>query len=234
MVKSKFTNYHCLSPYVCLYNYLFVSGYSEGLAETAKFKQITALTQLADKYIVVDAGNHCLRNIVPKLQPNNQTAWSSSVLTGTCEQSGNRDGDFLQARFQRPWDVAQKDTFLYLTDRENRKIKRLDLTWNLVSTVHSSEYKLKYLAPGANPLEFYVTMDYALLHVYNQTENIVFGRIGCEIFNFREEFRGAGFYFPSQISWLDDKKLVVADQGVNAIKVIDLENQAVQAVCSGR
>ncbi|MFA5995045.1 MAG: hypothetical protein WCW27_02315 [Patescibacteria group bacterium] len=118
------------------------NGYAEGKAcldeftaaksGCAYFNQPAGIVLSADeKYLyVADAGNEVIRKV-------NIATGVTALVAGKPQQSGLVNGVGEAARFNTPWSmVANKDvTKLYITDRDNHVVRRLNLANGKVTTV---------------------------------------------------------------------------------------------------
>lgn len=109
-------------------------GTDDGLATDARFNQPTGISEgPSGKLIIADRGNHCIREV----------AMDGSVLTiaGTC----GAEGDVVNvlgtdARFSNPSDVEfnPAENLIYISDKDNNKIKTYDLIGTGVLTYAGS------------------------------------------------------------------------------------------------
>lgn len=106
--------------------------FDTGVASCAYFNQPAGLVLSADEtaLYVADAGNNVIRKV-------NVTTGKTELIAGKPQQAGLVNGIGEDARFHTPWLMtANKDvTMLYITDRDNNVIRRLNLSNNKVTTV---------------------------------------------------------------------------------------------------
>ena len=194
------------------------------------------MVQLSDSYIVVDQGNHCLRELTPTVsdvKASNQI-WRTSLYAGECTEAADIDNRRKISRFNSPQDVIIQGNYLFLTDTNNGKIKKIDMTNDRVTTVHQSEGLALYnLVSGSVDGEFYVTAPHGVLHIRDQKETWLVGGECSAVIASSSRFSGIRFKDPTGIQWVNKDTLVVADSGVNTIKVIDLVLQHAQSICAG-
>lgn len=78
---------------------------------------------------IADTDDHVIR----KLHFSTNTV---SILAGLSGSPGNVDGTGSSARFNAPWalDVDDTSTYLYIADRNNNKVRRLNLATNAVDS----------------------------------------------------------------------------------------------------
>ena len=188
---------------------------------------------MPSRYIVVDKMNHCLRQI--KKGESEPGAWETSSYAGECTVDGDIDNKRQISRFDEPHDIEVQGNYLYLTDTNNRKIKRIDVGTELVDTVHQSDnYGLWSFVFGAEEGEFDVTAPHGVLYIQDQKETWLVGGYSASSSGQKTRFSGTRFLSPRDIQWADDNNLVVADSGAHVIKVIDLRLQQAQEVCVGK
>ena len=212
------------------------AGYQEGIGAEAQFSSITGLVQLTDKYIVADHDNFCLREIEP-LAGNpeySEQEWKTSPFAGQCGTPGDIDGRRQIARLYGPRDLVLRNNILFFTDTYNNKIKQIDLDKDLITTVHQSHsFSLYCFVLGTEKEEFYVTAPHGVLHINNQKETWLVGSATPDSSPSQGSFREVKFYYPLSIQWLNKKTLIVADARGYTLKVIDLDLQVVQRLCTG-
>lgn len=86
----------------------------------ARFNKVTGFVQVrhSTRIIVVDHKNHCLRYV------DRDTSYTG-VFAGSCTNSGSSDGDLLEARFNKPYNVIAgyyRDEY-YVTDTFNSAVR---------------------------------------------------------------------------------------------------------------
>lgn len=204
------------------------SGYVDGVGEKARFNSLRDVIRVRDGYLVSDYENHCLRYMVPA--GNGELNVTSAV--GKCEEIGDQDGTTETARFNGPYGLAHRDGVFYVTDSQNRKIKRIVFEADTVETIHESDsYGLWYLVAGATTGEFHVTVRGGVLRVSNGGESMLVGKQN----GFKDgQFSGAEFYSPQKTAELSSRYLLVADQWNNRIRVLDRQSQKVTSLCDGK
>lgn len=103
-------------------------GGDGGPAKQAVLSEFAGLTMGDDGVVyIADTENHCIRKVDP-------TTGIIEMVAGD-GQPGDADGDVSQARFNEPWHLSWHDDALFIADRYNHKVRRLDLLTGLVSTV---------------------------------------------------------------------------------------------------
>ncbi|MDD2540145.1 MAG: hypothetical protein PHH28_03780 [Desulfuromonadaceae bacterium] len=107
-----------------------VAGSVDSLIPTAvRFKRPTGITTDGENLYVTDSGNNTIRRI--DLKNNNAV----STLAGTSGAIGSADGDPHVARFNIPQRITTDGTNLYVTDFNNRTIRKIDILTGNVSTI---------------------------------------------------------------------------------------------------
>ena len=109
-----------------------ISGFKAGSAENAAFRLPDDILVAPDGSIYfADAGNHCIRRIV---QNGGQAVVETVAGNGV---PGFADGIAANARFNTPTGIALSldGAFLFVTDMNNQRVRRIDLVNKRVSTV---------------------------------------------------------------------------------------------------
>jgi len=113
-------------------NYVSYPGYANGNASVAQFyfPSGIACDDTGNVY-VADNYNHCIRKITP--------SGVVSTIAGQANSSGKTDGNAkTKAKFSNPSDLFLQGSVLYISDNANSRLRKLDLSSNMVSTVDSS------------------------------------------------------------------------------------------------
>jgi hypothetical protein len=107
-----------------------VSGSTDAIGTAARFNRPMGITADGAGYLhVVDSYNHTIRKI--EIATANVT-----TLAGLAASSGSTDGIGAAARFQYPYGVtADGKGNLYVSDSENKTIRRIVLATGEVSTI---------------------------------------------------------------------------------------------------
>jgi sugar lactone lactonase YvrE len=109
-----------------------IAGFKAGSAEIAAFRLPDDILVAPDGVIYfADAGNHCIRRIVKN---GGQAVVETVAGNGV---PGFADGVAANARFNTPTGIALSldGTFLFVTDMNNQRVRRIDLVNKRVSTV---------------------------------------------------------------------------------------------------
>ncbi len=104
-------------------------GYADGDATSAKFNLPEGVAMDSHGNIIVaDRDNHVIRRVSP--------TGEVSTIAGIVGEKGFADGAFGTAKFFSPLKVAvDAQDNIYVTDRDNQRIRRIDAVTGVVSTV---------------------------------------------------------------------------------------------------
>jgi len=113
-----------------------VAGIKNGTREQANFSEPANV--VVDRFgtiFVSDSGNNCIRII-------SENEVSTLAGSGIC---GHRDGFDVNACFARPRGIVldRSERHLYIADRENHKIRMIDIETSKVTTIQS-KFTFKY------------------------------------------------------------------------------------------
>ena len=111
-----------------------VSGYAEGAPGTARFNYPRGLAYDGTDLYVVDQDNHVIRKI-------SLADGSTELLAGMALGNGFQDGTGSDAYFNYPNDLCYHDGCLYVADRDNYLIRKIDITTAEVTTLAGSGYQ---------------------------------------------------------------------------------------------
>jgi len=156
-------------------------------------------------------------------------------------EDGNKDGDFASARFDEPQGMALKDTTLYVCDRQNHTIRKVDLAGKTVKTIAGTGAQGSHL-PGGDALKvglnspWDLALDGSRLFVAMAGNhqiwvlNLVTGTIMPFSGTGRENIldgphEKSNFSQPSGLSFRAGK-LYVADSEISAIREVDADPAA--------
>ncbi|MDX1960195.1 MAG: hypothetical protein SFU98_16620 [Leptospiraceae bacterium] len=104
-----------------------ILGGANGSFNTATFNQPDGIVALGNSLYVSDTSNATIR----KLDLTTQTVTTVAGLSGT---AGFADGVGNIARFSSPQGLTTDGTFVYVVDRNNHSIRKIDVNTNTVST----------------------------------------------------------------------------------------------------
>jgi DNA-binding beta-propeller fold protein YncE len=93
------------------------SGSTDATGTSARFSNPEAITSDGTNLYVADTQNHRIRKIVIS---------SGVVTTLAGSGSGNTDATGTSARFAQPWGITTDGTSLYVTDRLNDKVRKIE------------------------------------------------------------------------------------------------------------
>jgi DNA-binding beta-propeller fold protein YncE len=137
-----------------------------------RFNRPTGITTDGDNLYVTDSGNSTIRRIDLK---NN---YAVSTLAGTSGTVGSTDGDPKVALFNMPQRITTDGTSLYVTDFNNRTIRKVDILTGAVSTIAGKSGPLETATDGiGSEARFYqpngITTDGTFLYVTDSYLNTV-------------------------------------------------------------
>ncbi|MDX1960659.1 MAG: hypothetical protein SFU98_18955 [Leptospiraceae bacterium] len=104
-----------------------LAGTNDGIGGAARFNQPYGITSDGANLYIADSGNHCIRKFVISTS-------EVTTIAGSCGVSGTTDGASSVARFDYPMFTATDGTNLYICDRGNNSIRKLELSTGNVST----------------------------------------------------------------------------------------------------
>jgi len=105
------------------------AGYLNGTALNARFRNIQGMCfDSQDNMYLCDTNNHIIRKI--------DTEGNVTTVAGTPTINGFVNGSLLSAMFNSPLQIilGLSDTVLYVTDKSNHRIRKVDLSTSIVST----------------------------------------------------------------------------------------------------
>ncbi|MBV5339496.1 MAG: hypothetical protein J0665_08045 [Deltaproteobacteria bacterium] len=150
-----------------------LSGSVDSAVKTdVRFNRPTGITTDGDNLYVTDSGNDTIRRIDLK---NNYTV---STLAGTAGIIGSTDGGPKVALFNLPQRITTDRISLYVTDFNNRTIRKVDILTGEVSTIAGKSGPLEAATDGiGSEARFYqpngITTDGTYLYVTDSYLNTV-------------------------------------------------------------
>lgn len=153
-------------------------------------------------------------------------------------EEGNKDGDYASARFDEPQGMVVKDSTLYVCDRQNHTIRKIDLAAKTVKTIAGTGQQGSHL-PGGEALKvglnspWDLALDGARLFVAMAGNHqiwvldLVKGTIMPFSGTGRENILDgahatANFSQPSGLS-INEGKVYVADSEISAVREVELD-----------
>jgi len=104
-----------------------VPGFADGTGAAARFTSPHGVAMDGSSVFVADCGNHTVRKIVV-------ATGEVTTLAGAARITGSADGVGSDARFNSPEGMTIVGTDLFVTDRENHTIRKIDITTRKVTT----------------------------------------------------------------------------------------------------
>jgi sugar lactone lactonase YvrE len=111
----------------------FSAGYSDGIAALASFNGPTSITNDGTYLYVADYNNHTIRRIEISTANVTTIAGLHSVQ-GDADQTDPPGGIASDARFRFPFGITTDGTSVFITERSNHKIRKIDIATGSVST----------------------------------------------------------------------------------------------------
>jgi hypothetical protein len=159
----------------------FDAGYTDGIGTLARFYGPTSITNDGTYLYVTDFSNNTIRKI--EIANANVTTIAGSpppTLPGDTDQSNPPGGIASNARFRFPFGITTDGTSLFITDRSNNKIRRIDIATGSVSTFAGpaqGSRKSGYKNATGNLAEFRsprgITTDGTYLYVADSTNHVI-------------------------------------------------------------
>ncbi|MBL8034527.1 MAG: hypothetical protein JNJ69_12555 [Leptospiraceae bacterium] len=107
------------------------SGDADGSANVARFNLPNAITTDGSNLYVADLNNHKIRKI--EISSGNVTTLAGPAA-GTIQQ-GDTDGTGTAARFNAPAGITNDGTYLYVTEGNSHKIRKITIATGAVTTL---------------------------------------------------------------------------------------------------
>ncbi|MBS0616607.1 MAG: chitobiase/beta-hexosaminidase C-terminal domain-containing protein [Spirochaetes bacterium] len=109
-------------------------GDTDATGNAARFYGPRGITSDGTNLFVVDSGNNKIRKIVIATGVVTTLAGPAAGCYNTCP-TGDLDGTGTAARFNTPIGITYANGYLYVADSNNNKIRRIDTTSGVVSTI---------------------------------------------------------------------------------------------------
>ena len=210
-------------------------GYQEGVGPEARFYVLMGFTQInSTSILTADWGNHCLR-LVDKI------SFTTSTLAGHCRSSGTTDGGPDEARFYWPYSIVRDPTTesdVVVTDEGSSIVRQVNLRTGFTKTLVSRSSRLRFplgMVADFSGRELLITTRTGISG-YNarlQRLRIIAGkkdRLGYSDKSLRRSF----FRWPRAVVQLSDDIILVADTDNNRLRVLNMANDTVSSICTGR
>ena len=107
------------------------SGYVDAVGGTARFNFPLGVTSNGKDLFIADSSNHCIRKY--EIATGNVT-----TVAGLCGTAGTLDGTGSAARFNFPIQISTDGTSLFVCDRANNMIRKVDISSTVVTTLIGS------------------------------------------------------------------------------------------------
>jgi sugar lactone lactonase YvrE len=104
------------------------SGSTDGTGAAARFNAPEGITTDGTSLYVADSWNNTIRKI-------DIVTGEVTTLAGTAGQSGSTDGTGVAARFNDPCQITTDGMTLYVADRDNHTIRKIDIVTGDVTTL---------------------------------------------------------------------------------------------------
>lgn len=105
-----------------------IASYADGIGGAARFSFTLGVTSNGTDLFIADTGNHCVRKY--EIATGNVT-----TVAGLCGTSGTSDGTGSAARFNFPIQISTDGTSLFVCDRGNNTIRKVDISSTQVTTL---------------------------------------------------------------------------------------------------
>ena len=203
-------------------------GYSDGVGSNARFSSILSFIQLLRSQIVLaDYVNHCFRNV-------DRTTNQTSTYSGSCTQSGGRDG--VDALFTNPTSIrldVKNNAQLLIADNSLGSLKKIILASKHVSTIDTDgSYRLVALSQDPSTGNIYVTFHHGV--GFYDYESLSFTVIAGSQAGFVDgAISLTRFYNPKKVAFLCPRKLLIPDLSNHRLRVLDLTTNTSTSICSG-
>lgn len=210
-------------------------GYLDGPGASAQFNSPRGAVVAGGYLYVADSNNHRIRKV---------NLATNAVSTVAGSSAGYADGTGTNAQFYTPSGVAVVNSFLYVADGSNNRIRKIDLATNAVTTIAgSSDGTADGTGTSAQfSFPFGIAADNGFLYVsdYNShhirkldlATNAVTTVAGSTAGNADGIGTSAQFNKPRGLN-VANGFLYVADSGAHCIRRIELSNSTVTTIAGG-
>lgn len=215
-----------------------VPSYQEGTGEQAIFSSIQSFEQLDSTFLIVaDSGNHVFRRV-------NRRTRITTLLAGTPNVAGNRDGTLLNSQLNSPHALARdpkNPNIFYTTEPSAGNIRILNIgsREGSVSSLRFNLQQLFGLAFGGDKQLFIATryeimrydVETKYLRMPTKTTQPAVGGAGGQYAD--GPISMATFNTMYDIKTINRETLLVADSENFRLRVLDLSTELVSSICSG-
>ena len=212
------------------------NGYVEGVGEKARFATIKGFAQLDNETVIVaDSSNYCLRMV-------DRATRATSAFAGTCTSCGHVDGPAFYAMFYLLHSLIIDATGngLLVTEHSTNRLRHISLSTKLVSTALSSGLvNPTAMAYDLRKKNIFILNRHFISKYNIETKNctIISGNMesgrGTPYGSSTTDVSSARYRYPFELIPLTDNLLLVSDQLNNWLRLIDVKNDMVYAICSG-
>ena len=197
-------------------------------AVASGFVGVNGFTQLNESHVVlVDQKQHCV--IMVDRNINSQT-----VLAGTCGKSGFIDG--ASSKFYSPYAVVEDKNnpgSVLISDQNNHALRSLDLSSGYVRTIISSGFSYPKGLVWYNDILLVSNQHYISEVLWNgNAAASVKLTVQTDVGNKDGDFAIARFNIPQEMIEIEDGLILLADQGNQKLRLLDMDSRNVLPVCS--
>ena len=163
----------------------------------------------------------------------------TSTFAGSCTNQGNADGGFKSAKFERIRDIIYRAGWnsLFIIDADNRAIRELDLATMTVSTLIQLRPTSYFGLPARLTLDpseenIYFSGSSMLAKVNIATKALTLLTPITSETGFKDgALSTAKINNPSEIIFLNDDTILIADALNQRLRVINLKTSSISSIC---
>ena len=207
-------------------------GYKDANGENARFQSITGFIGITAKILIaVDCYNDCLRRI-------RRDTGLTTTFSGVCTSYGYQDGK--QVKFKYPYSIIrdnQNRNQLLVTDWYNNAIRTVAVSDGSVGTLTKSNTLWRPRSLIQNTAgDIFVTTYRAVFRIRytEKTINLIAGSPTTT--GYRDSsLLNSLFNNPHELIFIQTNKLLIADDGNNKLRILDLDKHKVTTLnlCNG-
>ncbi|MEI6703781.1 MAG: hypothetical protein WCL71_09655 [Deltaproteobacteria bacterium] len=146
------------------------SGSTDGTGVAALFNSPYGITTDGTNLYVADTGNDTIRKVVI-------ASGVVTTLAGTVGSSGSTDGTGTSAKFYYPFGITTDGTNLYVADKNNNTIRKVEITTGAVTTLAGTAGSSGSTDGTGTAAKFYypfgITTDGTNLYVVDTSNNTI-------------------------------------------------------------